>query len=422
MKIRDRIKSRLSRPISTPRALYRITLVLIYLLVYGVLYLPLHFYWGNWVSLLILIPVAAFGWFFGFWAGLAGGFFAILFNLVMWSLNEGVAFNWQFGLWTLSNLVFYLLVGFLSGKLSLGTQGRWLYNLLKVGPSTLAFDLPVQEVVKALPDPAFVVDLADQVVACNLAMETFLGLPAKDLVGMSVDKIGQVLFDDPRPVLVVFTHRNAEKAVQVYPNLEVDGDALVAESFLPRLRPGGVYVWLRASLLLDSDGKPVGAVQIIRDMTGTQMAPKMPAASEEHDALTALLSETIFDYELARLEYSSSFPVSLVVVSLVTAGNHAPSKLTRREEDNLRQVAQAFQKSFRSVDLLARSGEREAAAVLPACDAKNALRAVKRLRKLLPERSEESYTIVSVTCQEQGGLLDTLKQVRQFTFPKHPVY
>jgi PAS domain-containing protein len=56
--------------------------------------------------------------------------------------------------------------------------------------------------------------------------------------------------------------------------------------FIPDFRPGGIYLWAKASPLYDQDGNITGAIETIRDITGRKRA------EQEIDQSTHLLQRS----------------------------------------------------------------------------------------------------------------------------------
>jgi PAS domain-containing protein len=60
-----------------------------------------------------------------------------------------------------------------------------------------------------------------------------------------------------------------------------EGEAIVAETFIPSFKPGGIYLWGKASSLYDTEGKLVGAIESIRDITEHKKAEEELASEKE---------------------------------------------------------------------------------------------------------------------------------------------
>ncbi|HSQ94261.1 MAG TPA: SpoIIE family protein phosphatase, partial [Methanoregula sp.] len=57
-----------------------------------------------------------------------------------------------------------------------------------------------------------------------------------------------------------------------YDSVERIGDTLVVDIFIPEFRPGGIYLWAKASPLYDPEGTVIGAIETVRDITDRKRA------------------------------------------------------------------------------------------------------------------------------------------------------
>ena len=60
----------------------------------------------------------------------------------------------------------------------------------------------------------------------------------------------------------------ANEDMKKYYTFQRDGEAIVAEIYIPSFKPGGVYLWGKASPIYDTEGNLAGAIESIRDITG----------------------------------------------------------------------------------------------------------------------------------------------------------
>ena len=133
----------------------------------------------------------------------------------------------------------------------------------------------------------------------------------------------------------------------------------------------------------DSRGNVVGIQIIYWDVTERVLAEQQLVHASSHDALTGLYNRTYFEQELARLEHSRQFPVSVVMADVdgLKRVNDQHGHIVG--DDLLKRAAVVLAAAFRTEDIVARIGGDEFAVLLPATDADTVAEAVRRIRKIL---------------------------------------
>ena len=196
------------------------------------------------------------------------------------------------------------------------------------------------DIIAFLPDPTFVIDSDRKVVAWNRAMEDLSGVPGSEMLGRGDYAYAVPFYGEPVPVLIDhFGDADLGRWRQLYNFVEVNGQTLYAESFVPFLNDGrGAYLWLTASPLCDSEGNIVGAIESLRDVTYRKRSEEALKASEQrfrrlietmsdglaiigedgtigyaNDSLCAMLGHD-------RLELEGS-PVGRILPEMVSAGS-----------------------------------------------------------------------------------------------------
>jgi PAS domain S-box-containing protein len=125
-----------------------------------------------------------------------------------------------------------------------------------------------EAIIQFLPDATFVIDLEGKVIAWNSAMEMLTSIPASAMLGKGNYEYALPFYKERRPILADLVFMPEVEIEKKYDTIERIGvDTLVVEIFIPDLRPGGVYLWAKASPLYDSNGEIVGAIETIRDIT-----------------------------------------------------------------------------------------------------------------------------------------------------------
>jgi len=130
-----------------------------------------------------------------------------------------------------------------------------------------------EAIIHFLPDATFVIDLAGKVIAWNSAMEILTSIPAEAILGKGNYEYALPFYKERRPILADLVFMPEVEIEKKYDTVKrVGADTLVVEIFIPDLRPGGVYLWAKASPLYDSNGEIVGAIETIRDITDWKRA------------------------------------------------------------------------------------------------------------------------------------------------------
>ena len=128
------------------------------------------------------------------------------------------------------------------------------------------------EIIDFLPDATLVIDLEGRVLAWNRAMEQMTGVPATEMVGRGGYEYAIPFYKERRPILVNLVFMPEAELEKKYDFVERIGDTLVVDIFIPDFRPGGIYLWAKASPLYDHEGKVIGAIETVRDITGRKLA------------------------------------------------------------------------------------------------------------------------------------------------------
>ena len=146
----------------------------------------------------------------------------------------------------------------------------------------------LQEIIDFLPDATFVIDEKRTVIAWNRAIEEMTGVSKGEIVGRGPYSYGEPFYGFETPVLIDSIFSEDSGIVKEYDHLSRRGDAVFAEVYVPHLYGGrGAYIWAIASPLFDDDGRIVGAIESIRDVTDRKRAEL--ALREATDYLESLL-------------------------------------------------------------------------------------------------------------------------------------
>lgn len=140
-----------------------------------------------------------------------------------------------------------------------------------------------EAIVEFLPDPTFVINRRGEVVAWNRAMVDLTGVPKDEILGEGGYAHALPFYGERLPTLVNhFGDTELGQWRQLYDFVEVNGNTLYAECFVPSLNDGaGAFLWSTASALCDEEGQVIGAIQSLRDVTYRKKAEQALRNSEE---------------------------------------------------------------------------------------------------------------------------------------------
>jgi PAS domain S-box-containing protein len=133
------------------------------------------------------------------------------------------------------------------------------------------------EIFDFLPDATFVVDAEGVVIAWNRAMADLTGVPAADVLGKGDGVYAEAFYGHHRPVLIDAALHPEATPEGHYDTWNRDGDTLFSEVDLPDFRPGGISLWIKARPLRDTEGRTIGAVETIRDITDRKRSERQIA-------------------------------------------------------------------------------------------------------------------------------------------------
>lgn len=131
------------------------------------------------------------------------------------------------------------------------------------------------DIIDFLPDATFVVDGEGKVIAWNHAVERMTGVRKEDILGRGDRAYATAFWDEPRRIIIDLFDAQDGATEAAYSYVRREGNVLFAEAFVPRLFGGrGADVWVTASLLFDREGKRVGAIESVRDITARKRSER----------------------------------------------------------------------------------------------------------------------------------------------------
>ncbi len=138
------------------------------------------------------------------------------------------------------------------------------------------------DIINFLPDATVVIDTEGKVIAWNKAIEAMTGIKAWDILGKGDCEYSLPFYGEKRPLLIDLVLKPQSEFEKRYSDLKwVDG-TLVGYAFTPNLKRVGAYVWGVASPIYDSQGKIVGAIESVKDITEQKKMEKDLQESKDY--------------------------------------------------------------------------------------------------------------------------------------------
>jgi PAS domain S-box-containing protein len=135
------------------------------------------------------------------------------------------------------------------------------------------------DIINFLPNATFVIDREGRVITWNRAMEELSRVKAREILGKGDHEYAVPFLGERRPMLVDLVLGAGQARANQYTLIEKQDDTIVAEGYLPSFQ-GGTYLWGKAGPLYDSQGRVVGAIESIRDVTKLKQAEHALRESE----------------------------------------------------------------------------------------------------------------------------------------------
>lgn len=138
-------------------------------------------------------------------------------------------------------------------------------------------------IIDFLPDATLVVGKDGRVLAWNRAMEVMTGVSAGDIIGKDNYEYALPFYGKRRPILIDLALNPGQCSQEVYASLRRDADVTFGEAYTDNLpNRGGRHSYLSAtaSVLRDSRGEVIAAIECIRDSTERLRAEQLVRDSE----------------------------------------------------------------------------------------------------------------------------------------------
>jgi two-component system cell cycle sensor histidine kinase/response regulator CckA len=139
------------------------------------------------------------------------------------------------------------------------------------------------DIIEFLPDATFVIDQERKVIAWNKAIEAMTGIRKEDILGKGDYAYGMPFYGEPRPILIDMIFEGiVENSKNSYDVVTKEGSTFFAEGYAPMTYQGkSAFLSATASPFFDTEGRTIGAIESIRDITKHKRVERELQESEE---------------------------------------------------------------------------------------------------------------------------------------------
>ncbi|MDU9048517.1 MAG: transporter substrate-binding domain-containing protein [Candidatus Electrothrix sp. Rat3] len=125
----------------------------------------------------------------------------------------------------------------------------------------------LSDIIEFFPEAVLIIDRKGIVLAWNKAMEELTGVAAEDMLGKGDYAYAVPFYGKPRPILINMAGRSVSELEAPYDQVRREGDRITAENSSVSMHGRAVCLHGNASVLRDTHGKIVAAIESIRDVT-----------------------------------------------------------------------------------------------------------------------------------------------------------
>jgi len=187
------------------------------------------------------------------------------------------------------------------------------------------------DIINFFPDATLAIDGEGRVIAWNRAIEEMTGVTAEEMLGKGDYEYALPFYGERRPILIDLVIMPREELEARYAHIERKGSVLFGETLTPSLKGGGRYMYATASALHDSQGKIVGAIEAIRDITERKHAEvELQKAKSMAEEATRMKSDF-----LANMSHEIRTPMNAVIGMAHLA---LQTQLTPKQEDYIQKI------------------------------------------------------------------------------------
>jgi PAS domain S-box-containing protein len=158
---------------------------------------------------------------------------------------------------------------------------RNITNRKRAEEALLSLNQKLNDIIDFLPDATFVIDRDGKVIAWNRAIEEMTGIKAKEMLGKGNYEYAMPFYGKKRPILIDLVLNPQDEIEAEYASLKREEAVLAAETYTPALGKGNMYLYATASVIKDTQGNIIGAIESLRNITDRK---EMESALRESEA------------------------------------------------------------------------------------------------------------------------------------------
>ena len=154
------------------------------------------------------------------------------------------------------------------------------------------------DIINLLPDPTFAIDLAGKITIWNRAAEEFTGARAKEMLGKGNYESSVPFYGKRQPILIDLVLNPCEEIERLYPLVQKKDGMISGEGYTLNVKRGEAYMLGVAAPIYDSEGKIIGAIESVRDITDRRRIEEQLRKREyEFRTLAENLPDNILRYD-----------------------------------------------------------------------------------------------------------------------------
>ncbi len=142
-------------------------------------------------------------------------------------------------------------------------------------------ELWLSAIIDSLPDATFVIDEHRVIKAWNRAAEELTGFKAVDLIGKGDYEYAIPFYGEKRPIMVDLVFSSEEEVRQLYSFVRREGDVTSGDTYINTRGRGKQWLQARASVLRDAQGKIIGGIETVQNLSERKKFEDELAAARE---------------------------------------------------------------------------------------------------------------------------------------------